>query len=382
MVTKKNVKRAIALSGGGPVAGIEIGALRAFEENGVDFDIYSCACVGSWVGCLYNSLTNEGDRIEKLDKFFREQIFIPDDIYESYPIDYKVFRMNYQRDFEKLVKKISEFDTYRYLFLPQRIFQFGWDCMKNPPKGIDEYFYRLSEGMALHPLVRFMTELLYKTEKSGIAGLISSSNFVDKFINFEQLNRSDKIVYLNAYDLSEKRLRIFINRKNNKFNDIDADALMAGSSVLHYTENRTIDGEKYRYCEGAVIDTVNLDVLLDEHKDLDEIWVVKIADYNQVVPPKTLIDAELISVMLPFDTISDDDIKLFAHRLDKHNEETEKDIKLINIEIKYGKMNYHWNHSNLDQGIQAGYEGALKTISDYRENTSYTRSSRKLTEPA
>ena len=53
---KTSGKKALALSGGGPAVGIEIGALRAFEEKGIDFDIFSCACVGSWVGCLYNSL--------------------------------------------------------------------------------------------------------------------------------------------------------------------------------------------------------------------------------------------------------------------------------------------------------------------------------------
>ena len=365
MSENKKIKRAIALSGGGPVAGIEIGALKAFEENGIDFDIYSCACVGSWVGCLYNSLPRDNDRIKKVERFFRDEIFIPDDIYESFPIDYKVFRMDFLHDYYKMVEKLFNFDTYKYLVLPQRIFEYGCRLMTHPPKGMDEYFYNISEGMALNPFVRLVAQLQYKIEKSGIAGLISSSNFVDKFIDFELLNKTDKIIYLNAYDLSERKLKIFINRKNHKFNDIDADALMAGSSVLHYTENRTIDGEKYKYCEGAVIDTVNLDVLLDEHHDLDEIWVVKIADYNVAHAPKNLIDAELISVMLPFDTISDDDIKLFAYRLKEYNQDKEKNVKLLNIEIQYGKMNYHWNHSNLDQGIISGYEGAIQSINTY-----------------
>jgi len=35
--------------------------------------------VGSWVGCLYNSLPLETNRIEKLTNFFKE-IFVPDDI--------------------------------------------------------------------------------------------------------------------------------------------------------------------------------------------------------------------------------------------------------------------------------------------------------------
>lgn len=368
MIKNKGKKRAIALSGGGPVAGIEIGALKAFEEDGISFDIYSCACVGSWVGCLYNSLAEDSDRIKKIDKFFRDEIFIPDDIYESFPIDYKVFRMDYLHDYYKLMEKLFDYNTYKYLFLPQRILEYGWNLMNNPPKEMDDYFYRISEGIALNPLARFMAQLQYKIGKSGVAGLISSNKFVDKFIDFEQLKKSDKIVYLNAYDLSEKRLKLFINRNNHKFNDIDADALMAGSSVLHYTENRTIDGEKYKYCEGAVIDCVNLDVLLDEHQDLDEIWVVKIADYKEVIPPANLIDSELISVMLPFDTISDDDIKLFAYRLKEYNQKKNTNIRLINIEMKYEKVNYHWNHSNLDEGIKAGYEGALRSIKKYREN--------------
>ena len=368
MIKNKGKKRAIALSGGGPVAGIEIGALKAFEEDGMSFDIYSCACVGSWVGCLYNSLAEDSDRIKKIDEFFRNEIFIPDDIYESFPINYKVFRMDYLHDYYKFMEKLFDYNTYKYLFLPQRIFEFGWNLMNNPPKEMDDYFYRISEGIAMNPFARFMAQLQYKIGKSGIAGLISSNKFVDKFIDFDQLKKSDKIVYLNAYDLSEKKLKLFVNRNNHKFNDIDADALMAGSSVLHYTENRTIDGEKYQYCEGAVIDTVNLDVLLDEHPDLDEIWVVKIADYNQVVPPANLIDSELISVMLPFDTISDDDIKLFAYRLKEYNQEKKTNVKMICIEMKYEKVNYHWNHSNLDEGIKIGYEGALRSIKKYREN--------------
>ena len=77
---------ALALSGGGPAVGIEIGALKAFEEKGITFDIFSCACVGSWVGCLYNSLLPGSDRIKKVEDFFFDKIFIEDDIYEIFQL--------------------------------------------------------------------------------------------------------------------------------------------------------------------------------------------------------------------------------------------------------------------------------------------------------
>lgn len=367
MAEEQRKKRALVLSGGGPVVGIELGALRAFEEKNIDFDIYSCACVGSWVGCLYNSLPANNERLQKVKTFFRDKIFIPDDIYESFPIDYKVFRMDFLQDARKLMEKIFEASTYQHLFLPNRIWEYAMQWMRRPPATIDDCFYCLTEGLALNPFVRFATELQYKIKKSGIAGLVDSENFVDKYIDFEQLFKGEKVVYLNAYNLSKHRMEIFINRKGHRYNDIDADALMAGSSVLHYTENRTIDGKSDKYCEGAVIDTVNLDHLLTDHPDLDEIWVIKIADYKAVKPPKNLIEAALLGVMLPFDTISDDDIELFSHRLRAHNRRSDKKIKFINVLMAYKDVNYHWNHSNLDEGIRVGYEGARKSISEYRE---------------
>lgn len=357
-------KRALALSGGGPVVGLEIGALKAFEEKGIDFDVYACACVGSWVGCLYNSLPPESDRIARLEHVFRDQIFIPDDIYESFPICYKVFRMDYLNDYKKLMEKLYDPKTYQNLFLPHRIWQYAVDCFTHPPVTRDDLFYRISEGMALHPSIRLMTELHYKLNKSGIAGLISSGGFVEKFIDFEQLFRSEKIVYLNAYNLSRNEIEIFINRHENDYNDIDADALMAGSSVLHYTENRTIDGEKYKYCEGAVIDTVNLDHLLEDHPDLDEIWVIKIADYKSVKPPKNLIESSLVGVMLPFDTISDDDIRIFSYKLREFNREKDKNIRFVNVKMRYGDLTYHWNQANLSRGIEVGYQGAMTAINE------------------
>ena len=363
------MKRAIALSGGGPVVGIEIGALKAFEQEKIDFDVYSCACVGSWVGCLYNSLKPDADRLRQVEDFFKDEIFIADDVYQSFPINYKVFQRDYLGDSQKMMGKIFDADTYRYLFLPNKIWEYAWKFVTNPPKTTDEYYYYISEGMALNPFIRLSTELQYKVSKSGVAGLISSGDFVNKFINFDNLFKSDKTVYLNAYNLSQKQMELFVNRNgHSRYSAMSADALMAGSSVLHYTENRTIAGKEDKYCEGAVINTVELDHLLDDHSDLDEIWVIKIADYKQITPPKNLIEAELLGVMLPFDTISDDDIVLFSQRLQEYNRKNNKNVKLVNVLMKYGTLNYHWNHSNLNQGIAVGYQGTLNAINEFNQH--------------
>jgi predicted acylesterase/phospholipase RssA len=362
-------KKAIALSGGGPAVGIEIGALKAFEEKGIDFDIFSCACVGSWVGCLYNSLPPGPDRIKKVEDFFFDKIFIPDDIYESFPICYKVFRVDYFGDMKKYAAKLFDPETYKHLFLPERISEYFKKIQTKPPQTTDEICYYISEGMAINPYIRFLCEMNYKVNKSGVAGLVNSKGFVEQNIDMEGLFKNDKLVYLNAYNMTKRELERFVNRNNHKeYEAISADALMAGSSVLEYTENRTVGEGEDKYCEGAVINTVELDTLINhDHRDeIDEIWVVKIADYHQVKPPQNIIEASLIAVMLPFDTISDDDIEIFSHHM-RTNADVNK-ARLIRINMNYDAVNYHWSHANLKEGIKVGYEGTLKAIEEYESH--------------
>jgi hypothetical protein len=167
--------------------------------------------------------------------------------------------------------------------------------------------------------------------------------------------------------MTQGKLERFVNRNGHKdYAAISADALMAGSSVLEYTENRTIGESPDKYCEGAVINTVELDTLLNyDHRDeLDEIWVVKIADYQEVKPPQNLIEASLIAVMLPFDTISDDDIEIFSQQMMAASPIGR--AQLIRINMKYDAVNYHWSHANLREGIKTGYAGTIKAIEAYQ----------------
>ena len=48
------MKRAITLAGGGPAAGLHIGALKRLDEADVKFDVWALSCIGAWVGLVYN----------------------------------------------------------------------------------------------------------------------------------------------------------------------------------------------------------------------------------------------------------------------------------------------------------------------------------------
>lgn len=362
---KKKPVRALALSGGGPVVGLEVGAMKAFEEAGFDFDVYSCGCVGSWAGCLYNSLPEkEKNKTQKVLDFF-QQIFVPDDIYESFPVATGAFIPDYFGDMTKTMQKMLDPATYQNLFLPHRMVEYFFDLVQNPPSNQDYVNLAINKGMALNPFMRLMMQLNYRINKSGVAGLVRNTNFIEQFIDFDALSKSSKTVYINAYNLTKQQIELFINRKGHKkYQEINPKNLMAGSSVLHYTENPEMNGDKY--CEGAVVDTVNFRDLVENHPDLTEVWVIQITDYKSIKPPKDLIDGELLGVMLPFDTIAHDDVKLFEYHLKERG--LDKKIKVYKIKMSYEKVDYNWNFKNLYAGIDVGYKGTQKALEDYKKN--------------
>ncbi len=48
------MKRAITLAGGGPAAGLHIGALDRLNKENIKFDVWALSCIGAWVGLVYN----------------------------------------------------------------------------------------------------------------------------------------------------------------------------------------------------------------------------------------------------------------------------------------------------------------------------------------
>ena len=98
---------------------------------------------------------------------------------------------------------------------------------------------------------------------------------------------------------------------------ITASSLCA-CSALPFVEE-TVEIDKVTYCEGALIDTVNFESLIQEHHrpgdELDEIWVSRIVDAKQVRKPKNLHDALANLCQLFAATVGEDDVKLFKYHV-------------------------------------------------------------------
>ena len=402
------IKRAIAISGGGPTVGIAIGALKALQKENIQFDVYTCACIGSWAACIYLSKTGKESEegIQHLTEVY-ENSFRNDKLYESYPFA-DFFQFDPWHYAARSLQKFFDPDTYQNLLAPLPAFvELAKKWAQKPVLNLSDMKTFLNDFLPLHPYARFLNEIIWKSQLCGLVNQPDAEALAKDKIDFERLCEAEPFVYTNAYNLNNHELEMFAN-KDKKYNPITAETLMAGSSLPYIYEPRRIG--KDWYCEGATVDTVNFKDLVKNHKDLDEVWVLKIVDYQQLEKPDNLVEGLSNFPMIFANTVGDDDIKLFRyHLLEEGKLDTQYDehevridgsaeelklwrgkkwppmgketIKLITIRVNYGrdknsKVNFEWNQGNLHKGITVGEESAMKRIKDYRNYCSHLSSSK------
>src|SRR5438105_8884384 len=235
--------------------------------------------------------------------------------------------------------------------------------------------WTLNQVMAVNPAVRLLTALAYKSKITGRSRLYYPDSSFLNDIDFKALEGKDKpFIYHNAWNLTKQRLVLFANKKQDAkiFKDstvaiegyrtpINAASLCACSALPYIEQTVTIG--KDDYCEGALVDTVNFRNLLEENPALEEIWVSRILDANQVFPPRNLYDAEANLCELFAATVGKDDVKLFEYHL--KCDHRGRRIKVIEIPVSR-HVNFDWSHSNLEQGIKHGIEAAKRAVALYR----------------
>ncbi len=354
------MKRAIALAGGGPAVGLSIGALKKLcHEEKMQFDVWSTACIGAWLAVYYNQC-DPGKELEQTEAFFRG-IFIKDNVYSKFPMA-SVFAPNWSHYLSQNLSFISSPNTYHDLIVPEAIQEAIENVMSyatNPAQWSLGNFNSLifNDIMRVNPVARFLTSAIWLGSPNGISQIYyDKSNFLEQ-IKFDRLFEENKpTIYHNAYNLTDKRLELFGNK--HQYAPITAKTLCACSALPYIEQTVDIDGKTY--CEGATIDTVNFEHLMQNHPDLDEVWVSRILDHKQIRKPDNLYDALNNLVMLFAASTSEDDVKLFKYKVKEHR----YNVKVIEIPVS-NHINYDWNYSNLDESIKLGYEAATATYDHY-----------------
>ena len=128
-----------------------------------------------------------------------------------------------------------------------------------------------------------------------------------------------------------------------------------------------IDGDTY--CEGALVDTVNFEELIEDHPDLDEIWISRIVDSGQIVAPKNMLNSTANLCELFAATVGEDDVKLFKYHV---KETVLKRTKrkwtgtIIEVQVERN-INFEWSHTNLENGCERGREAAHQAYARYAD---------------
>jgi predicted acylesterase/phospholipase RssA len=381
------VKRAITLGGGGPAAGLHIGVLEALADKKITFDVWALSCIGAWVGIVYNQFNVEDkDRPERTYQFFKNGVFRDDESYEHFPIN-TVFGPDWRSNTKALRDFITEPDNYKdFAWDPYRMLDSFQESMsllftdggeKKKFKKLDEgdiNQWILNHGMAPNPLVRYLTSLMYLSNVNGLSRINYPNSQFMKDINFAELKKPEKpFIFHNAWNLDAQELTLFSNRRPvTKTNEaykykykgfIDARTLCACSALPFIEETVKIDG--VTYCEGALVDTVNFESLLEEHPDLDEIWVSRIVDSRQIRKPANLHDALANLCQLFAATVGEDDVKLFKYHV-KCDTPRKWTGTVVEIHVP-AHINFKWNHSNLDHGRALGKAAAEQAIAAYHD---------------
>ena len=357
------VKRAIALAGGGPAVGLSIGALKRLEEEpDISFDVASTACIGAWLATVYYQ-SPKGEGLAAVDRFFR-QVFQPNDVYSRFPIA-TVFAPNIPKLMENAAAFILDPKSYNNLVVPHKIIDAAEDLLRfmtDPRQWTPAYFNTLIHNsvMAANPIARFLTSMVYLSPTKGLSQLFYPDSPILSALDLDALSGPDKPhVYHNAYNLTQQRLQVFCNKPDKGLPPITARSLCAGSALPYFEDTVEIDGETY--CEGATVNSVNFEHLLEKHPDLDEVWVSRILDRKQVHKPENLYDALNNLVMLFAATTSEYNVKLFK----LHLQQIGSKVKLIEIPVAQS-INYDWSYDNLDRSIRDGYDAASLTVDRYR----------------
>jgi predicted acylesterase/phospholipase RssA len=403
------VKRAITLGGGGPAAGLHIGVLEALADAKIlpEINVWSLSCIGAWVGIVYNQWGDNQDKVKETYQFFKNGVFRDDESYKRFPIN-TVFGPDWRSNIKALNDFVTDRDNYKdFLWDPYRMMDVFQDSMKMlfdqlPDRDQKKKFTKLDEGdfnrwilnqaMAPNPFIRYLTSMMYLSNVNGLSRINYPDSEFMKSINFAELTKNGKPhIFHNAWNLDERKLAFFSNRQMKKANKkyqykdhIDARTLCACSALPFIEGTVEIDGATY--CEGALVDTVNFESLLEEHhnppKDsLDEIWVSRIVDSQQIRKPENLHDALANLCQLFAATVGEDDVRLFKYhvRCDRHqpgkNGKNEKNGKKkdawngIVVEIHVpGHINFKWNHSNLSNGRVLGKAAAEQAIERYQKD--------------
>jgi NTE family protein len=328
-------RSALIISGGAPNATLVAGALAAFHEHGLSFDVISTAGAGALLGLMYCAPKN-GDPVRTLAGL--REMGVADPLYDRFPVNFKVFN-----------KPGVMADLYRRAL------------------GLNPFIQKLMDWPAHDPLsqlVKDSTALMFASAcPSDLAasslGLCAHVPFAEDVIDFSAIAQMKPEFYVNAFDLRRREMRNFTKE------ELGVEHLQAALSFPFLYPPSEIGGENGGlFIEGAAIDSLNFKGLLERAPALEEIVIFDILGADRLLrAPRDLYDAWVMSILTPLIEIARDDLKIFeAEHLAKYPKlHRPHRVPLVeSIPEENLPRVFDWSRSNLAYLYDVGYEAGAR----------------------
>jgi predicted acylesterase/phospholipase RssA len=334
-------KKALLIGGGAPNSSLMAGALVAFIDRGIEFDVISTSGAGALMGLLYTA-PQGGDPRAALSRW--ADIGVSDAIYDWFPVNYKVF-----------MKPGVAADFYRQMLAASPFTR--------------PFFDAFAPG-AMNGLwadwVRLFFATLSPTDLTAQSlGLCAHLPFAEQAVDFAKVPGIKPEFYINAYNMTQEQMTIWGK------DQITPEHLRAAFSFPFIYPPTRIGNDDY--IEGAAIDTINFKALVsdDENapgicRDLDTLVVFDILGIDKLIrKPRNLYDAWVDSIITPLVQLSKDDIRLFElqHNIDPKTGKPKR--KLLKVDLAGGIPEAHWpkvldwSSSNLKLLFDVGYQAGI-----------------------
>ncbi len=330
-------KMALVLGGGAPNFTLMTGALLAFDEAGVKFDVISAAGGGGGVALTY--LAPKGmDRQDALKNSINYGVSDP--IYRMVPMNYKVF-----------MKGSRIADLYRKLL----------SCLPGYSRVMNQYGMTKRQKLISDLIQMWAAITTPSTVNFFSQGLCANAPFIKEMVDFDKLKQAEEEVYLNAYCITDHKMAIFGK------DELDYRHFGATLSYPFVYPPTEIDGKLY--IEGAATDAFNFEGLLEHDQGVQTVVVFDAFGVEGYIQsPPNLWQAWGQSLILPLISLTRHDLFIFEHMLDDWNKNHPKrqDVELIKVQFdiptEWLPTALDWSSSNLERMFALGYETGRKFV--------------------
>jgi NTE family protein len=335
-VAEGDSRTALVLGGGAPNMALMAGALAAFAERGVMFDVVSTSGAGALAGLLW--LAPKGKTPEEALSSVVD-MYVSDPIYGVFPVNYKVF--NKPGVLAGLWRASLRLNPWLAWLAPQ--------AQRSVLEGL------LADSADLFLASLCPTDLLPFSW-----GLCAPEPFVESIVDFDKVRemKQPRFLYLNAYNLTKEIIDDFPKE------EITPDHFRAALAFPFIYGPYRLRGNLYY--EGAVRDCLNFKDLVEKHAALETIVVFDVLGSDALIrAPRSLYDSWVLSMIIPLVKTAEDNLELFDLKYNKGKAHILK-VKFDVPDADLPEV-LDWSRSNARRLFDIGHRAGMRFCEEHAD---------------